>query len=206
MNGLLRRAPLLVLLMALLAACSGTDLKNAWKNPGYQERLGKVYIVGIANNDNVRRAFEDEFGRQFQARGVTAIASYRDLASPASADQQAVAERIRANGADSVLMARVVNRRVEEVTSSSGRISSFPSHGYSGTWGSDDNNRFEGLYSAPLAAQFEIVTIEANLYEAKSGNLIWMASLETLIDANLDKMVADFVKAVTADLHDKQLL
>ena len=45
-----------------------------------------------------------------------------------------------------------------------------------------------------------------SIYQAKSGTLIWMARLETLIDANLDKMVADFVKAVTADLHDKQLL
>jgi len=206
MNGLLRRAPLLMLLLALLAACSGTDLKNAWKNPDYQQRLGKVYIVGIAQNENVRRAFEDEFGRQFQARGATAIASYRDLASPADADQQAVAERIQANGADSVLMARVLSRRVEEVVSTSGSIGNFANENYSRSFGRDYANRFDAVYNAPLSAQFEIVTIEANLYEAKSGTLIWMARLETLLDANLDKMVADFVKAVTADLHDKQLL
>jgi hypothetical protein len=207
MTGLLRRALVLPSLLILLAACSSTTLTGSWRNPDYQGQVRKLYIIGVAKSEIVRRIFEDEFGQQLQTRGVTTISSYKELTSPGEADQQVVAERIRVNGADSVLMARLVNRRTEEVTSP-GYVSGYSSGSYSyyGNFGSYYDRRYDAIYVPPTTTQFEIVTIEANLYDTKSGKLTWSAQLETVIEADIQKMVADFVKIVTKDLQEKGLI
>ena len=55
-------------------------------------------------------------------------------------------------------------------------------------------------------SEFQIVTIEANLYSAASGELIWSAQLETVVEANLSSLINDFIKVVTRDLREKGLL
>lgn len=207
MTGLLRRALVLPSLLLLLAACSSTTLTGSWRNPDYQGQVRRLYIIGVAKSEIVRRIFEDEFGQLLQTRGVTTISSYQELSSPGEASQQEVAERIRVNGADSVLMARMINRRTEEVTSP-GYVSGYGSVSYSyfGNFGSYYYRRYDAIYVPLMTTQFEIATIEANLYDTKSGKLIWSAQLETVIESDIQKMVADFVKTVTKDLQEKGLI
>ena len=213
----LRRSLVLLLLPTLLAACSSTTLSGSWKSPNYQGQLRKVYIVGVAKNEITRRIYEDEFGQQLHAQGVTGISSYKDLGSAADADQKVVAERASANGADGVLITRLLGKRTEEVTTP-GRISGYSSdpygfgpYGYAPdpyyrNWGSYYDRRFEATYEPPTVTQFEVATFEANLYDAKSGDLIWSAQLETVLEANLQKLIADFVQTVIKDLRQQGLL
>lgn len=198
MPGLLCRALMLMLLPTLLAACSSTTLSGSWKSPEYQGKVRKIYIIAVAKQDIVRRMIEDEFGRQLPALGSSALSSYRDLASLENVDRQAVAELIRANGADSVLMARLVDRYTEQVTSQPV---------YYSNWGGYYDNRFESIYIPPSTVEFDIAAIEAKLFDAKTGNLIWSGHLETLVEpAAMEKTVSDFVKTVSEDLQKKGLL
>jgi len=214
----LRYCLVLLLLPTLLAACSSTTLSGSWKNPDYRGQIRKVYLVGVAKNEINRRIFEDEFGQQLQAQGITGISSYKDLRSAADADQKAVAERVRANGADSVLITRLLGKRTEEVTTP-GRISGYTSdpygygpYGYAPpdpyyrNWGSYYDRRFEATYEPPTVTQLQIATLEANLYDAKTGDLIWSAQLETVIEGNLQILIADFVQTVMKDLRQQGLL
>jgi len=213
MIGLLCRALVMLILPVLLSACSSTTLSGSWKSPDYRGQVRKVYIVGVSKNELNRRIFEDEFSQQLQAQGVTGVASYKDLPSAAEADHKAVAERVWANGADSVLMTRMIGKRTEEVVNP-GRVSGFSSgpYGYAPPapyyrhWDSYYERRFEATYEPATVTQYEVATIEANLYNAKSGELIWSAQLETVIEANLQKLMADFVKVVTEDLQQKGLI
>jgi hypothetical protein len=195
---MLRRSLALLLLPTLLAACSSTTLSGSWKSPEFQGKVRKVYIVAVANKDIVRRMIEDEFGRQLPTMGATALSSYQELTSLENVDRQAVAERIRVNGADSVLMARLVDRYTEQVTSQPV---------YYSNWGGYYDNRFESIYIPPSTVEFDIAAIEAKLFDAKTGNLIWSGHLETLIEpAAMEKTVSDFVKTVAEDLQKKGLL
>jgi hypothetical protein len=201
-----------MILPTLLAACSSTTLSGSWKNPDYRGQIHKVYIVGIAKNELNRRIFEDEFSQQLLAQGVTGIASYKDLPSSADADQRVVSERVSANKADSVLMTRLVGKRTEEVVTP-GYVSGYSSGPggfapapYYRNWGSYYDRRFEAVYEPPTVSQFEIATIEANLYDARSGELIWSAQLETVIESNIQKLMADFVQTVMKDLRQQGVL
>jgi hypothetical protein len=93
----------------LFTACSSTTLNYSWRDPDYRERIHKVYIVGLTHVNISRYRFEDFISRELQARGVTAIPSYKDGEFPVAVDDQTINERIVANNADSLLMARVIS-------------------------------------------------------------------------------------------------
>lgn len=199
-----------LLLAVLTAACSTSSLSGSWKNPDYRGHLGKVYVIGVSRQEINRRLFEDVFNQSLRDQGVVGISSYKDLPS-ADIGQQAVAERVRANGADSVLMARMIGKRTDEVVTP-GRITGYSSgpYGYSPnpyyrSWGSYYERRYEATYEPPTVTQYQVATIEANLYDVKTGELIWSAQLETVVDANLQKLIKDFVKTVVTDLKQQGL-
>jgi hypothetical protein len=203
-----------VVILSFLA-CSSTTVTGSWKNPDFAGEVRKVYIVGISKQELHRRIFEDEFGRQLQNQGLTGIASYMDLAEPQNATKELIAERVRKNGADSVLMTRLVGQRTEEVVTP-GRVSSYgawPRYGrlyspapYYRNWGSYYDRCCEVLYEPPTITQYQVATIEANLYEARSGALIWSAQLETVVESNLQKLISDFATTVTEELRRQGLL
>ena len=213
------RIALLALLTAglVLSACSSTMITGSWKDPDFSGKVKKVYVVGIAKQETTRRIFEDEFRKQLSTFGATGISSYNDMTINQETNQDLIAAKIKANGADSVLMARAVGSRTEQVVNP-GYVSGtsygpgrYGGRGYSPdpyyrNYGSYYSRSYDVVYQPATVSEFQIVTIEANLYSAASGNLVWSAQLETVVEANLDALIADFIEVVTKDLKEKGLL
>jgi len=211
---MINRIALLVLIAAgmVLGACSSTMITGSWKNPDFTGKVEKVYVVGIAKQETTRRIFEDGFSKQLATLGATGIPSYDDLKINEETDQDVIAARIKTNGADSVLMARAVGKRTEQVVNP-GYVSG-PGYGgrgyypdpYYRNYGGYYSRSYDVVYQPATVSEYQIITIEANLYSAASGELIWSAQLETVVEANLDALINDFIAVVTKDLKDKGLL
>ena len=211
---MINRIALLVLIATgmVLGACSSTMMTGSWKNPDFTGRVEKIYVVGIAKQETTRRIFEDGFSKQLATLGATGIPSYVDLKINDETDQDVIAARIKAKGADSVLMARAINSRTEQVVNP-GYVSA-PAYGgrgyypdpYYRHYGGYYARSYDVVYQPATVSEYKIVTIEANLYSAASGELIWSAQLETVVEANLDALINDFIAVVTKDLKDKGLL
>lgn len=196
----------LLVAATLLAACSSTTLSGSWRDPDFRGQIRKVYIVGVAKQDINRRIFEDTFSRELQPFGVTGLTSYRDLPSSETIVKEDVARELKRNGADSILMARMVSLRTEQVVTP-GYVSGYaPPAPYYRSWDSYYDRRFEAIYQPPTISEFQVATIEANLYEAATGRLIWSAQLETVVENNLEKLFSDFVKTVSKDLQKQGLI
>lgn len=168
----------LLMLSALFTACSSTTLKSGWRDPEFQEKIRKVYVVGVTKVDIDRYQFEDTVSQELQAHGVTAIPSYKDLAFPIELEEQAIAERSLAIGADSVLMAHVLGKH---------------------------NRRYEANYPQATAAEYQITTLEAILYDARTGKPLWSAQTETILDRRIEFLLSDFAKAVVRDMQKQGL-
>ena len=97
--------------------------------------------------------------------------------------------------------------RTEQVTSP-GYVSGsyYAPAPYYRSWDSYYERRYEATYMPPTTTEFQIATVEANIYDAKSGKLIWSAQLETVVDSDLQKLFTDFVRTVTKDLQKQGLL
>jgi len=165
-------------LAVLVAGCSSTTLTDSWKDPEYRGTIRKVYVVGVTNVDIDRYQFEDVVSQELQAYGVKAVASYSDLDFPIDLDEQAITARASAIGADSLLMARVL-----------GKYSRHNEADYRHT-----------------ATDYQVTVLEVILYDVGSGNQLWSAKLETIVDRRMEFLLSDFAKAVVQDLRKQHLL
>lgn len=202
---------LTILAGLMLTGCSSTTLSGSWKSPDYNSKVKKIYIVGISKQETNRRIFEDEFNRQLSAHGVVGLSSYKDVPESANIDEAKIAEILKTTGADSVLMTNVTGRRTEEVVIP-GRVLSYNTSPYYGVrsynryYGSYYNQRREIIYEPATISQFTIVTVEANLFDAKTKEMIWSAQLETVVESDIQTLISDFVKVVIKDMSSKGLI
>ena len=72
----------LMLAVALFAACATTKVTSVWKDASYQGKLRKVFVYAILKNQTNRRIAEDEFVNHFKARGIDAVPSWSPMAWP----------------------------------------------------------------------------------------------------------------------------
>ena len=204
----------------LLTACSSTTVNRSWKSPDFTARINKPYIIGISKDDIKRRVFEDRFREALSKYGVQGIASYKDLSASRETDKTVIAQKAAANGADSVLMVRVINERTEQViepgkatTTVSGPIYSsdykrrrdYTPEDHYHDYGNYYARSYETIYEPPTVSNFQVDTMEANLYDAKTAKMIWSAQLELVADAPVDSLLQDFLDTAIKDMRSKGL-
>ncbi len=195
-----------------LAACSSTYMSGSWADPAYKGQVKDVYVIGVAKQETNRRIFEDTFARQFGTTGIKGISSYNDLPSNQELNQETIKQRMITNGADSVLITKLISQRSETVTSP-GHASGYSSYGRGGYgsrrsyggWGNYSRS-YNVVYQPPTTSHFGILTVESVLYDLKTEEMIWSAQLETVVEGNLEKMMLDYAETVIKDLKDKGLI
>jgi hypothetical protein len=170
---------MLLIFSVLSAACSSTTLTSTSRDAGYRGKIHKAYIVGMTSRDINRYDFEDALSNELQAQGVTALSSYKDGNFPVDLDEQAIAARAFANGADTVLMAQVLGK-------------------YGRQYAVD--------YQPATATEYQVVTLEVTLYETKTGKPIWSAQFETVLDRRYELLFRDLAKSVVNDLRTNGLI
>jgi hypothetical protein len=171
----------------LVTACASTQLTSVWKDPSYQTRPARIMVIGVAKNPLNRRLFEDEFVLQLKAHGTEAIASYTVLPDKQQGDQAAIAKKVAELGADTVLVTRLVSKKIVQVYVPGNPYYPPP---YYGTWPDYYGYGYRYMYSPGYIAENEYAVIETNLYETRNDKLIWAASSETVMsdsDRNLIK-------------------
>ncbi len=203
---------LFVIVIPLLAACAATTKQASWSDPEKAgQKIGSVFIIGAARTDLTRRLFEDELARRLSAAGVKGITSYQHLDLAALDKKEATVAKVRQLGADSVIIAKVVGERDEQVvnpgyTQVRGAEPYYPRH-HRTHWHDYYRNSYSVISQPPTVTNFRVATIETNLYGADEG-MIWSMRTETTTvsgDAP-ESTIKEFVDIVVKDLTAKGLL
>lgn len=218
----------LMLMLVLVSACSGSTMRGSWSSPDHIGKIENVYLVGITQNELVRRIFEDSFDSHLTNYGVAAVSSYKDLPANEELNREEIVKAMTDNGCDSVLFTNVVSQR-SEIFTNPGYVVGYASGPYYGgrrgaydrrpsidrrpdgysrynNWSSYYNRRYDVVYQPPTSTEFTILTVESVLYDMQTGEMIWLAQLETIDEINIENMVRDYVEVVTKDLKEKGLL
>jgi len=192
-----------VLSLCLVLGCSSTVVTGSWKNPKFIGKINKAYIIGVAKHDTSRFLFEDEFSKQLAEAGLVGVASYHDFPDKNQIDKDAVKSQAKAKRADAVIVTRLIGSRVEQVVNPGRTYYPAP---YSHSYGSYYSHSYAVIHEPATVSNYEVFTIEANLYDTETEKLIWSAQMETFVDTNIDALIIDFVEQVIKDLNDKGLI
>lgn len=170
---------LMGLIAVLLSACSSTNVKSVWKDPAYTGHPQRIMVIAVSKEPIYRRIFEDEFVLQLKARGMDAIASYATLPDRSQNDQTAIAKKVEQLGADTILISRLVSKRIVRVDYPP--TIAYRPH-YYGKWPDYYRHGYDVINTPGYSTKYEYALMETNLYDARNDNLIWSATTETGVE------------------------
>lgn len=190
----------------LLTACASTKISQTWVEPEHKKVYRNLLIIGISESEHNRRAYESHFVEELKASGNQAIASYKLIKNNLEIDRDSVTSAIKGMDIDAVIVTHVV--AVDEKTIFHPSMDFMPMYG---------GRYYGGLYSyyphvntyvhrPGYYTKHESYTIETNLYDVESEELIWSARSRTFAPESVARVIVDLTKLLINDLSDKNLI
>jgi len=177
----LRRAALILGALLLGACAAPTVLNTQWSNPQFAGKppMRSILVMGITNDPNNRRNFEDQMVAQLATRGVKAVPSYRFAPESGAVEQVKLEQAVKQAGVAGVLLSRVVNVS-QEVKVSPGMYMGPPmGYGWGGFYGYYGGMWASSYYMPPTVFTEQHVAADTRLFEAKDFTLVWSAATTT---------------------------
>ena len=192
---LARRLLMAVGVVVALAACQTTSFRSAWFDTSYDGGvLRKIVVIASDGTTSDSRVFEDVFVQRLNAAGVIGVPGYSTIPPGARGSEGPFSAAVAAIGADGVLMIRLL--RVDTRTQVSTVMVPGPMWGpWGGFYGGP------GWYPATNVTQFDIATVESNLYDARTKRLIWAATTETINPATIAREAPNFADLLIAQFR-----
>ena len=180
--------------MLAISSCSSTKITSTWREPNKKislNKLNKVLVVALFQNETSRRKAEDQMVSYFYGKGV---ASYNYLDKNISTkNENVIREKIKNDGFDGAVTMRLLDVDKEDVYSR-GNISMYPSYyrNFSGYY-----FRNWGYFSDPgYYSTTKTYTVETNVFSIKEDKIIWSGITKTTDPSGVTKMTDEIGKAV----------
>ena len=184
--------------IALLApppCAAKTKLGDVWKDPAYTGgKITKVLVIGIADHESRRTAFENQFVTAFRNRGIEAEASNTLIPGVEKLDKEIVTSAIEGKGFDAVIVTRVIGIDIK-YTKNPGGYYAIPDTYYNSLYG------YYGHAYTVVKAPDEhnaktTASLETNLYSVETEKLVWTVQSKAYKKASL----YDSIKSITKTL------
>jgi len=185
MNSKLSRMLMTLLVTGLFTACTTASVEETWRSPEAPATVyRKLLVVGVANDVNVRRTFENIFVETLRKQGVDAVQSYTLLPDIKKADRTLLQEAARQAGTDAVVITRGVSR--SERTNyqyGTGQLQQRTVVMQESGPNSSTTVVMSAVGIAPRETTFEQAFLQTNFFDAASANLLW-SSLSNVSEAD----------------------
>jgi len=190
----------------LLSSCANTKISQSWVEPNNKKSYNDLLIIGIGESEQNRRAYESHFVEELSSIGTEAEASYKLIKSNEKIDRDTVANAIKGMEIDGVIVTHMV--AVDEETIYRPSMDYMPMYG---------GGYYGGLYSyyphvntyvhrPGYYTTHETYTLETNLYDVESEELVWSARSRTFSPESVQEVIVDLTKLLIQDLKDKNLI
>lgn len=202
----------LLLLAAALAGCGArTSVSGEWEGPRTTALPRQhLLVVGVSPNSRLRRGFEQELSRLVATPTTRATPSVQAGSPTAPLDAASVGAMVRSSGADTVLVTRLVSRRVGQSeepgrvgvkTQMPGNINDAP--GLVELFSMDYQE-----YEEPAEITTRsVATVETSVYEATDGGkLFYRISTTVEFDEERDDVIATVAAAIARQLKREGLV
>jgi hypothetical protein len=202
----MKTGALFVMFLIIMTSCATTKLKNVWRDSNYSGKMKRVLVIGVIKTPEIKRFFEYEMVQQLEVRGIDAIAGYSVLPPDKEADKDIIISILKERDIDGVLIARLVDRQDVRYGSGPkyGSTSYNPMSSYRG-WHSYYSGSYSMVNSPERRITHEIVSVETNLYDSDSEQLVWSALCRTFVAGDSNEAIRSFVQVMIKDLQKKKL-
>lgn len=187
-------APLRVLgifiLAALLCSCASSTIKNTWKTPDGRIPVSRIAVLAVEERGLLRQGFENRLHKQLAMGGAKPFTTYEMFSlAQIKADKRAAGERFLSDGAEAVLIVRLVDKISAYREYQPGRERYAPVvTGYDTLgWYDYYSVAFMGL-SANYGSSRDTMFLETSLHDLKTEKRLWSALTQTVVTERMDRV------------------
>jgi hypothetical protein len=190
-----------------MSSCGTSKLVANWHDEAFAGRhiVQDVLIIAVTKDETIRRLYEDEFVETLSKDGVRAVASYTLSQPDIKPTKEGVDAAVKEAGAQSVLITRYLGTDTKEHYRPPQRTMIYADPYYRGIHGYYPMAYGE-VYSPGYTVKVTTISLESNLYDTGSGNLVWSTRSESINPSMTKKYVAELVKLFTGDLKKANLI
>jgi len=192
--------------------CSSTKITQSWKNMEYNNyQPKKVLILGVTNDQNTRKFFEQKLKEQLENRSILASESihffeksFTDLNQTEESVQIEI-ERLINNGYDAVLISAV--KGYDEKVSFNRDI--FNSDYYLRCFDNYYYLNQELYFNRNYDEIYKVYHIEISLYNLSNNStksLVWQAYYDIVNPQKVQSAINQIIKAIIQTLEDENLI
>jgi hypothetical protein len=189
-----------IICACLVTSCATTTISNVWKDEAYEGRAQKIVVIMVANNPQIRNMFEGRFVAELESLGKTAIQSNKIVTLEELRDRDLVKSRVKATGADTVLISRLVGSKSMEIVVPV-QVGDIPG------FYSDFGTYYDSLLvDYGHADDIRVSYIETNLYDIKTEKLIWSARSKTKRTQGEQQLINTFIDKILKKLSKDKII
>ncbi len=205
------KVTILIASVTFLSSCATTKITQTWIEPDHKKVYNNLLIIALVQSEQNRRAYESNFVEELRSIGVGAEASYTLIKGDQKINRETVKKAIEGMDIDAVLVTNLVAIKVEEVYR--------PAMDYMPMYGGAYYGGYRGglgLYSYPYMTTYarspgyfttyESYTIETQLYDVKSGELVWSARSNSFAPGSADEVIVDLTKLLIDNMKEKNII
>ena len=206
MKGFFRCVVIAIPVCLLFISCAATKLTHVWTDEAYRGApFSNVLVIGVSDQERVRRSFEDKFVKQLKEIGIEAVASAAVIPSDKKLEKKAIASAVERSGVDAVLVTHLLGVDKKETyhpPSTYYHPAPYYYGGYYGYYG----NVYSYVHSPAYYTSHVLVRLETNLYEVDTEKLIWSGKSETWDPKSKTEVIDSVIKVVIKNLQKDKLL
>jgi len=205
---------LICLSVVFLCSCATTEVLNVWQEKSAEgTKLTNILVIGVVKKDSYRKLFENSMVDQLNALGVKASAGYKLFPNIDYLEKDMIVDKINQLNIDGVIVAKLVEKSKETVTTpsttyvSGGSYHSYPyatPYSHSSNYHGYYNNSYQVAYSPGHSVEYDISTVETNVYDAKTEGLIWSAITETA-ETGATRAITSYIGEISKQLDASKL-
>lgn len=192
------------LLLAMLSGCASTRLIGTWSEPTYKNKIQKILVVGLAQNESIKRSYESTLSEVIRAKGAQAEPAGDMLPVGSEATKESIKAAIAGKGFDTVLVTRLVSKQ-EEQRYVPGTPYPVP-HSYYYGFNDYYMNVYPTVYSPGYLVNDTIVNLETNIYETEGGKLVWAVMSESFNPDDVNKEIRSLSEVLVDRMKKDGLL
>lgn len=214
---------LMLFFLFSISSCATTTLTSVWKDENYQAgKIKKILVFGVSEKPAIKRFFEDEFVKKLKTMGIKVVPSYTVIPPEKMQDKDYAQMKVKEIQADAILITRLVDKKTIETYYPPQEVETIPQpyplhlhpgyhpSAYSHGWYGYYYDSYQYITTPGYKVENEILSLETNLYDAKSDTLIWSALSDTVIetfDGGINKStIQSFINVIIKKLSADKVL
>ena len=190
-----------------LSSCATSSLVATWYDENYSGAgaLDNVLIIAVTNDETIKHLYEDAFVEKLVGNGIKARPSYKLSVSDIKPDRESLQKAIDESGARALLITRYLGTDVREHYTPPRRTMIWSDPYYS-RYNRYYPMAYREVYSPGYTTTVTTVSLESNLYDVRTGKLVWTVRSESVNPSMTRKYVDELVNLCIEDLQKNNIM